>query len=160
MRDGGDVGGAFDLLYQQIVLHTPDGAIALNLFVPKPGEEFAQLFEAVRVGIVKLCKLRDDALGIGIAAIEFPHELHAQAPAAKPGHDGKVLEIHIAVEVFRQHDGVARVHAALLLPENQKVDAAVGDALVHGESADQLLGIEIGLHQGIIALHLPMPDLY
>ena len=35
--------------------------------------------------------------------------------------------------------------------------AEVGDALVHGKAPDQLLGIEIGFYQRIIALHLPMP---
>ena len=157
MGDGGDVGAALHGLYQEIGLDAADGVVAGDLLVAEAIEELPQLFQAVGVGIVKLRQLRDDALRVGIAAVDGAHELHAQAAAPEPGHDGEVLEIHIAVEVFRQRKRAAGVHAALLLAQHQKLDIAAQHPLVDGEAGQQLFAVKFGLEQGIIALQLPMP---
>ena len=73
------------------------------------------------------------------------------------GHSNSLAASLEILSYIRQHDGVARVHAALLVAQGEKVDRAVHHAPVHRQLADELLAVEVRLQQRIVALQIPVP---
>ena len=119
--DRRDVLLACDGLDKDVRRRAGDAVVALDLVVAEAREKLKELFQMIRLGIVKLGQLGDDALSVGIAFVEKPHRLDAEPLAAVPRKDRHVLEQHIAVQALDPAQRIGDLQIALVVIDDQQL---------------------------------------